>query len=377
MSSSPIRFDEVRAWLFGQALPLWAGAGLDREHGGSVEVLSLEGRPGDKPFKRPRVQGRQVYAFTHAHLLGWDGPALEAAEHCWAFLKAHGQREDGAWIRRMGRAGGAVDATADAYDIGTVLFAIGWRAKAGAPGAMAEAHRSLDALDRLLGLGQGEGWRAAEDDPSLLLNPHMHLLEAAIELADAGDQRFADLAKGMLELFRTRMFDAERGVVLERYGAGWAQPQERIVWPGHQYEWVWILGRASRVLGMDLTAEARALYDFAEAHGLDPDVRLADDELKGEALEPCRTFRAWPQTEALKANLAMFEQGLDTRARIAETLAHLLDRYLRMEPLGGWHDRLDVGLKPIAADIPASILYHLVLAFSELLRLEPQLRARA
>lgn len=375
---APIRFDEVRAWLFGRALPLWAGAGLDRAHGGSVEALDLHGRDSAKLFKRTRVQARQVYAFTHAHLLGWDG--LDAAEHCWRFLQANGRREDGAWIRLIGREGGAVDRAADAYDIGTVLFALAWRARAGDADAAGHARASLDALDHLLADDAG-GWRAAEDDPSLLLNPHMHLLEAAVELADAtAEDRFAELARGLVGLFRERLFEPRRGVVLERYGHGWAHPAAigQIIWPGHLYEWTWLLHRAGAVLGLDLAAEARALHGFAEARGLDPQTRLVDDGLEGEGLQPRRTFRCWAQAEALKAQLALFEhQGVDTRPRVAEIVSQLLDRYLDIEPSGGWRDRLGPGFQMRAADIPASILYHLILAVAELLRLEPKLSAPA
>ena len=81
-----IRFADVRAWMFDKAMPLWSTVGLDRELGGAVEVLDLSGRDGGLAYKRTRVQARQVYAFSHAHLLGWSGPALESAEHCWSFL---------------------------------------------------------------------------------------------------------------------------------------------------------------------------------------------------------------------------------------------------------------------------------------------------
>ncbi len=147
---------------------------------------------------------------------------------------------------------------------------------------------------------------------------------------------------------------------------------------GHLYEWCWLLHEARRVTGLDLSGEAGALYELAERRGLDAGTRLADDALAGDGLVPSRSFRIWPQTEALKAQLAMFEhQGLDTRARVAQVTDQLLDRYLAVEPAGAWCDRFGPGFQPVAKDIPASILYHLLLAFSELLRLEPQLSKAA
>jgi N-acylglucosamine 2-epimerase/mannose-6-phosphate isomerase len=372
------RFDDVRAWLFDKALPLWTGAGLDRRYGGSVEALGFDGRDAALPFKRTRVQARQVYAFSQAHLLGWPGPTLEAAEHCWRFLNGHGRRGDGGWVRLIARDGGPLDPTAETYDFAFVLFALAWRLRCGDADAMAEAHATLDALDARLGLGEGQGWRAADDDPRRLLNPHMHMLEATLALAEAGqDERFARAARAIVALFRSRMFERDRGVLGEVFEDGWrpAEGAARRIWPGHLYEWTWLLSRAGRVLGDDLRAQARSLYAFAETRGLDPELRLADDGLEGPELRASGAFRIWPQAEALKAHLAMVEQGIDARGRIVEVLGHLLDRYLRIEPEGGWQDRFGRGYQPLAENIPASILYHLVLAFSELLRLEPALRA--
>jgi mannose/cellobiose epimerase-like protein (N-acyl-D-glucosamine 2-epimerase family) len=377
LSQPDIRFEDVRSWIFDKALPLWAGAGLDRERGGSVEVLDLQGADGGAHFKRTRVQARQVYAFSQAHLLGWSGPGLEAADHCWRFLAANGRHEDGAWARRLGREGGMLDPTVDAYDMAFVLYALAWRLRTGHAGALSEAHATMDALDRRLGLGPGLGWRSAEDVVLLDQNPHMHLLEASLELADAaGDDRFAQVAKDVLILFRDRMFDAGLGILPEKFEPGWnpVHGPQREVWPGHHYEWAWLLHRARDVVGLDLTDQAKALYAFAERHGPDPRTRLVDDGLQGEDMVRQHKFRCWPQAEALKAHLAMFEhQGLDTRLRIAETVSQMLDLYLGVEPAGSWQDRFGGNLEPLARDAPASMLYHLLLAFLELLRLEPLL----
>ena len=364
--------------MFSQALPLWSTVGLDRERGGSVEVLDLAGQEGASAIKRTRVQARQVYVFSHGHLLGWAGPGLESAEHCWRFLADHARRSDGAWVRAMARDGAVIDANADAYDIAFVLHALAWRHRIGDDSALSQAHATLQALDRTLAIAPGLGWRTAEDVPApLWQNPHMHLLEAALELTAASDdERFAQMARDIVMLFRDRMFDRGLGVLPEFFEPGWRPigGAARQVEPGHQYEWTWLLLRAAKLFGLDLAAEARALYAFAEAQGPDRDTRLIDDVLEGDDLIRRRTFRTWPQTEALKANLAMFEAfGLDTRARVAEITDQLLDRYLAVTPAGAWQDRFDEAWRPLAADTPASTLYHVFLAFTELLRLEPLL----
>lgn len=376
MILSPIRSAEVRAWLFDKALPLWSGAGLDRRFGGSVEALGFDGRDAALPAKRVRAQARQVYVFTHLGLLGAD--SWDAADHCWEFVRKHAERRDGAWVRLLKRDGAVAEAAADAYDTAFILLALAWRARGGADEAITRAHVTLNALDRLLSLEAGRGWAAAEDRPrARLQNPHMHLLEAALELTlVSGEDRFADMARAILRLFETRLFDPERGLIYEDSAEDWgalprgASPVE----PGHLFQWSWLLHRCRPVLGLDYREQAAALYHTADTLGVDRATGLTYDGLEGEALSPVPSFRTWPQTERLKAVLGMFEhQGTDTRAEVAGLVDLLLDRYLAVETPGGWLDRFGLGWTPLAKDMPASTFYHLLVAFSELLRLEPML----
>ena len=239
-TQTTIRFDEVRAWMFGQALPLWVGMGLDLEHGGSVECLDFSGHDAARPIKRLRVQARQVYAFSHAEILGWDGPARAAADHCWDYLIGRGRREDGAFVRLLNRDGSVNDPTADAYDMAFAINACAWRIKAGDSAAMAVAHHTLDALDGLLGFGPGQGWGAAEDRPhERLLNPHMHLLEATLAWREVEPGGIWDaMADEVAELGLTKLMD-RNGAIREFYSADWnpvAGAAGRSVEPGPQIE---------------------------------------------------------------------------------------------------------------------------------------------
>lgn len=86
------------------------------------------------------------------------------------------------------------------------------------------------------------------------------------------------------------------------------------------------------------------------------------------------TSRSWAQTERLKAQLALGEHwGVFDRERIAEVVDLILDKHLAWRPAGTWMDCFDAEGRPIADHIPASILYHVFLAFAELLRLEDRI----
>jgi mannose-1-phosphate guanylyltransferase len=83
----------IRKWLFDTALPLWAGAGVDRVHGGVHEALNHDGSPADHGYKRLRVLARQIYCFAYARLLGWEGGPPDLLEHCFDTLVETGWHE--------------------------------------------------------------------------------------------------------------------------------------------------------------------------------------------------------------------------------------------------------------------------------------------
>lgn len=376
-----INFAAVRTWLYDEALPFWGDIGVDRARGGFVEHLTVAGDDGQAPFKRVRAQARQIYCFSQAALTGWpQGAAI--ADHGWDFLIRHGRRDDGAWVRRLAPNGDVLDATCDAYDLAFVLFAHAWRHKVTKdPGVEASALRTLDALERVLGHPNGLGWLAEEGDAGpRQQNPHMHLIEAAIELADTtGHPRFHEFGRRIAALFAERILERDTGVLREFFAPDWsalATAEGRVVEPGHQLEWAWILYRAAPILDLDMSREAALLYTHAERHGIAPVSGLTYDQVDVAGQIVSGDHRSWPQTEALKANLAMLDgHGVDTRARIAKCVDNLLNLYLRPAPRGAWIDHIDVNLKPRVDKIPSTTLYHLQLAFTELLRLQRKIEA--
>ena len=107
--------EQVRGWLFDHAFPFWSSVGVDPGLG-FVERLDRQGRPDrEVPFKRMRVQSRQIYVFCQAQALGWSG-GLEAARQGYDFILAHGRRPQGGFARTLGREGGVLDPALDIYD---------------------------------------------------------------------------------------------------------------------------------------------------------------------------------------------------------------------------------------------------------------------
>ena len=358
-------------WMFGQALPFWGAAGHDGAGQGACEHLGLDGARADVPFKRMRVQARQIYVFSHAALLGWpEGERL--AHDGYGFITRQGQREDGSWARTLSRSGDVTDSAADLYDLAFVLFALAWYARlTGLAEPLQRVRRTHDFIRSSM-RGPVTGYLnavPAEPGPRQQ-NPHMHLLEAALALHETtGEAAYMDLAGELAALFQERLFDAESGTLGEFFAPDWSlAPGDAgtLVEPGHHYEWVWLLDRYQRRTGVSLMPQAERLYSFARQAGTDPRTGLVWDAASRDGSVRSRAARLWPQTEALKAHIVMARRGLASPEAIVPVARNIGMRFLDGCPGGAWVDQLDAEGKPAATKIPTSSFYHLFMAYAEL-----------
>lgn len=367
----------VRRWLVEAALPLWATAGIDAEQGGFAERLSWNGRPDRDAAKRLRVQARQIYVHAHAHLLGLHPGAATAATRGFDFVMAYGAPDGIAagFGHAVHRTGAMIDARRDTYDHAFLLFALSWFYRATGREDVRSVVLALgDTIWTLLRHPGGEGFAVdATGTDALHQNPHMHLFEAVLAAHDAtGEEVFLDRARELFGLFRRRMFDPRLGVLREFYDARWqpaAGEAGRIVEPGHHCEWVWLLKWYADRVGEPLCEEAFRLHDFVERHGRPGGGALLCDALWTDGSIARASTRSWPQTEAIKAEIAVAEaRGEPLGARADATVEALFDTFLDRPVRGGWIDWVDANGAPLVETIPASTFYHVFLSFSEYLR---------
>lgn len=376
--------EQIRDWLANHALPLWSHAGLDPEAGGFVEKLTLDGRPVLDADKRLRVQARQIYVYSHAHLLGWAPPAggpeaLDCARAGFDFLTRQYWREDGGFVFSVRRNGTHADTRVEAYEQAFAIMAFAWYFRAsGDEAAAAWAERTLSCMDDTLGDLEHGGYQEniARDLPRRQ-NPHMHLFEALLAWHTAtGEDLWLRRADDIFALFSNRFFDAETGTLGEFFNEDWSRAPGTVgktVEPGHHFEWTWLLHQYAPVSGAQTRPAADALYRFAEAHGIDrdpgPASGLAFDSVLRHGTSLDENKRLWVQTEAIKAQVARMEFHHDDEAamRLEELLDRLFALYLAVGH-GNWQDHLDKDGHGFAETAPASSFYHLFLALSEVLR---------
>lgn len=371
------RAARARAWLFDDAFPLWAARGFDAAAGCFHERIGQDGAPHAGALRRVRVQARQTYVFAAAGRLGWDGPWASLVDAGLHTLFDCALRADGGTRHLLGPDGAAADDRRDLYDSAFVAFAL-----AQAAGARpAHAERCIGAAASLMDWieahwthpegGFREGEVAAQ--PPRRQNPHMHLLEALLALHDAtGDARWLAQATDIGRLFRDRMFAPHHGVIAELFDET-LRPlpgaDGRIVEPGHQFEWAWLLDRLARAGGPDMRRDGERLRVHGELYGVDARSRAAVDEVYAEGAPRTPTARLWPQTERIKANVVRFERtGDEDAARAAADAFDVLMRFCDT-PVGGlWWDRLEADGAFRDEPAPASSFYHIVLALEELIR---------
>ncbi len=369
-----IPFEKVRSWAFDQALPFWAAHGRDALAGGFYEELTPSGAPTACPYKRTRTMCRQTYVFSHGAALGWrEGEAPSAAG--FEFLVTHARLPDGGWARRLSRTGEIIDASLDLYDLAFVIFAFIWRYRAsGDNEARWLAAETLDFI-RLRMAGTSGGFLSRAPSPSTRhQNPHMHLAEACLAGFEATqDQIYLDTAEELVALLSARLFDGRS--LGEVFNETWQRAPGELE-PGHHFEWAWILAQYQRISGRPASDVATQLAAFAEQYGLHSESKAVFDAIDEEGRPARTTSRAWPNTERIKAYLGLFElMGRDPRLEVSQSLELLFSRYVAPSRPGLWIDQFDADGRPLTKAVPASCVYHFFLAFTEVLRLQPQLEA--
>ncbi len=374
--------DRLTNWLFDESLPLWADVGTDHQAGGFFETIDREGRPSDAD-RRTRVVGRQIFTFATAGSLGWNGPATELVEHGVSYLLETCMNTDGT-VRSTTRPGtGMIDGRFDLYDHAFALF------------GLAAAHEFLGKPPRLAGHGETilraakRGWSHPmggfeESVPRTLplkANPHMHMFEASLAWEDTlgaeGSAQWVDQADEIGNLALSNFVRSD-GMLREFFDGEW-QPMPddsgRIVEPGHQFEWAWLLWRWDNARKGDTARQvARKLATTAEIAGVDRARDLAVMEIWDDLVVKDDRARLWQQSERIKCWLAMADLAEDDEereaayARVAQAAVGL-ERYFSYPLRGGAYEFIDRSGSPIADDARASSMYHIVCAVSEMHRL--------
>jgi mannose/cellobiose epimerase-like protein (N-acyl-D-glucosamine 2-epimerase family) len=361
---------QLCSWLCDAAYPLWSTRGIDHA-GGFHERLAQNGEPLAEP-RRSRVNPRQAYCFAMAPSLGWRGDSAALVKHGLDYFVARYQRPDGLFRTLVAADGSALDDRALLYDQAFGLLAFNVAAAIGESRAERE-RQSLELRERVLRTmkraGQGFETGVPPTQP-LQSNPHMHLFEAALAGCEVCSESslWKPMADEIAELALTRFIDPVTGALREFFDEDWNPAPGiagRIVEPGHQFEWAWLLLRWGGASNARARAAALKLIDIGEQHGVRNG--LATNSLLDDFSPHDTGARLWPQTERLKA-AALAARCTGEARYFTMTVAATdgLSRYLDCPIPGLWYDRIDVEGNVVDEPAPASSFYHLVAAIAEM-----------
>jgi mannose/cellobiose epimerase-like protein (N-acyl-D-glucosamine 2-epimerase family) len=355
---------QLIAWLVNEAYPRWARYGIDPQNGGFIEALGQNGLGLPHP-RRARVHPRQVYAFAQAQALGWRGDIKGIVSRGMEYFTSHYRRNDGLFRTLAAADGTALDERALLYDQAFAL--LGMAASATALDARAEFEGRAVALRGAIEsrFSTADGSLRSEDGADAVResNPHMHLLEACLAWAEIGsDAGWTAWVRRIAELAVSHFIRRDSGALGESYTAAW-QPTPglpgRIIEPGHQFEWAWLLLRCEPLYPSPLRETALRLLDIGDRYGVRNGVavnQLLDDFTVSDA-----TARFWPQTERLKSSLlAATLTGEPRYWSIAHEAAASFFPYLQTSVPGLWFDLQRPDGTFIDSPAPASTFYHLV-----------------
>ncbi|MDB6087200.1 MAG: mannose-6-phosphate isomerase [Gammaproteobacteria bacterium] len=384
---------ELAAWLCDRALPLWAEHGIDRRAGGYFEDIAfIEAQrtfdPGGE-LRRGRVVARQIYVFDVGRRLGWTTPLSDPLQHGCDYLFSRLYGGDGVFHTAVDAATHRPLASFNLYEQAFYLFAL---ARLSAMSATSRDRYPIAAaasacLRRLRAeRGRSLGGFEESTPPSLPLksNPHMHLLEAALEWTNAASgemqRSWIDLARELVGLFLTALQDHSTGAVREYFDFQWRPlpgNDGRVLEPGHQFEWAWLLMQwcdsphSTRAEQAACTDAARRLIHIGETWGVDHVRGVAINEIWDDMSAKDTAAKLWPQTERVKAWCAVLD-----RARSAGEVAHAchkiviavrgLAKYLRTDAPGLWHESYSADGTFAPGRCKASSFYHVVCAIDVL-----------
>ena len=368
-----------RQWLFEHALPLWSSRGTDLEKGGFFERLNPDATIPDDP-RRSRLVARQVYVFSKAHELGWQGPALDRVDHGLDFLLSKCIRTDGRLVASVDANGAVIDDSFTLYDYAFALFALAAASRVRperAPALEAQALSLLETLDTDHRSPDGRGY---QDDVAILKsNPHMHLLEASIAWSKVSQApRWTALANKLSDLCTQSFIDPACHAVREYFDLDWSPLNgagQVDIEPGHQFEWAWLLMDWASLSGRtELLVQAKRIYRTGEDFGVSAQ-GLAVNTISTEKSVLDDRHRLWPQTERLKAKtswvkLADASAAPSSLNGVSDALVSLR-RYFDHPIKGAWWEHLDTDGQPAQEPSRASSLYHIICALVEADSLRP------
>jgi len=345
-------------------LPFWRDRGPDPVHGGFIAAMSHDGTVLADAPSGLILNSRLLWAFSAlARELG-DGRDLALARRAFAVLEDRFRdREHGGYVWRVDVDGHPLDRSKKTYGQAFCIYALSeFHRAVGDPTALERARQTSDLIeDRARDSSFGGYIEARAADWSVIgdlrlsdkdmnaaksMNTHLHLLEAYTNLhRTSPSARTAERLAELIGLFDRHILggDASRRSLRHFFDEKWRPCSDNRTY-GHDIEAAWLLGEAGEVLG-DAEVLARVdgwaveLARSVLAEGMDTAGGIASEGRGGTVVN--RDHDWWCQAEAVVGFRHVYE--LTGEAAFAEASAaawRFIERFIVDRVNGEWHWRV-------------------------------------
>lgn len=353
-------FATVQQHFRGVIVPLWQGPGWNAQLALPYEALDAQHQPLPPQRYRAMACARQLYLF--ASLIGEPGisGAEERAEALFRSLQRHfHDAEHGGWFYSIDAQGAPLDTRKDLYTHAFIIFACAhYWARVREPLVESVLNAALQVVAERFAIDGGlyeavleRDWSALAAGP--LQNPLMHLAEALLAtLAARPDAKAQAALEQLCAGMQRRFVEPRHGVMMEKpLGAvdNWFEP-------GHQFEWLFLLGSSPLLKGTPLHASLERAFAYAEQVGVDDRTASVSGMLDLEGGVRDATQRIWAQAEYLRA----LTLRPASEPRLQRQLEALQQHFLHP---GGWYECLDANASVSRRDMPSTTPYHLATCY--------------
>ena len=241
---------DFRGALVNDILPFWERS-VDREHGGFITELDVDGNRHDGGPKPLFIQARMIYSFSLGHRLTGKPEYLAYAAQGVEFLKQRFWDDQfGGWYRSTTREGEPLDRMKWPYGLSFAAYGLAEYARASGDRAALTLAAETHELHRRHAWDHERGgvyWELERDwsidDPSKRLDVMLHAMEAASSLlaATCDDRYLADLNR-LVDTIVSRPYDPAQGCIRDWSTADWEEDLRRtnhLVDYGHTAEAAW------------------------------------------------------------------------------------------------------------------------------------------
>jgi mannobiose 2-epimerase len=344
-------------------LPFWATRAVDREQGGFIGEVSMDGRPDPEAGKGGVLNARILWTYSAA-LRRWPEPLYrEMADRAFEYLLgSFWDAEHSGLFWEVDRLGGLLQGRKQTYGQAFGVYSLS---------EYCRATGNAEALDRAIRLfedieahavdpdsggyweARGRDWRQIDEirlsardmNAPYSMNTHIHVMEAYSTLSLVWDDpRARARLRAVVETLLDRFVDPASGHLILFCDESWRSLAEDVSY-GHDIETSWLLCEAAELVGdpaLIARAEAAALRmaEAVLAEGYDAERGgVYNDRLGDGRINTAKDW--WPQAEGVVGFLNAYRlSGRDDFAEAALRTWDFIDAHVIDHSGGEWFTRV-------------------------------------